>query len=171
MTIPVSVVITKSNVFTQTFANIFNLINNRSNVPNPNDISGNIKFVYSHREPNFMADNFKGFPLIVIEGINLSQDNQTANETKAIVSYEINLIIMSQDKNSDGSGNPSGADTLNSISDNIIKTLNANRVSLRNNGMKNMTINKTDFDWGEADGNPIFRREITLQFSQYQNIL
>ena len=58
MSVPESVAITKSNIFTQVFANIFNLINTRGNVPDPNDSSGNRKFVYSHREPNYQSRNF-----------------------------------------------------------------------------------------------------------------
>ncbi len=170
MSIPESAVITKSNVFTQVFANIYNLINDRTNIPNPNDSTGNTKFVYSHREPNYMSTNFSGYPFIIVESTNLNIPKKTASTTKGFTSYEINIIIMSQDKVSDGSGNPSGADTLNSISNDVLEILNANHISLRNNGLRNMIISGTDFDWGEVDGQQTFRREITLLFDQVQVI-
>lgn len=168
MTIGTSVAITKSNIFTQVFTNIFNLIND--NISNPNDSTGNTKFVYSHREPNFMSRNFAGFPCIVVEAASISQDVNVISATKAFMSDEINIIIFSQDKSSDGSGNPSGADTMNTISDEVLKTLNANRTTLRTNGLKNLTIGNTDFDWGEINGQPTFKREITLTFKQLQEV-
>ena len=171
MSIPESTVITKSNIFTQVFANIFNLINTRSNVTDPNDSTGNRKFVYSHREPNFMGRNFSGYPCIIVGGADLSQNQKTVSSTKAFMGDEIVIIVMSQDKVSDGEGNPNGADFLNSISTDIVKILNANHPTLRNNGLKNMKINTTDFDWGDIDGKPTFRREITLTFNQLRAIV
>lgn len=170
MSIPESAVITKSNVFTQVFANIYNLINDRDNVPNPNDSTGNTKFVYSHREPNFMSTNFPGYPCIIVGGADLSQNEKTVSSTKAFMTDEIVIVVMSQDKVSDGSGNPSGADTLNSISDDVLEVLNANNGTLRNNGMSNREISGTDFDWGEIDGQQVFRREITLTFNQLRTV-
>ncbi len=170
MSIPESVAITKSNIFTQVFANIFNLINTRSNVPDPNDSTGRRKFVYSHREPNFMARNFSGYPCVIVEGVNMTQNIKTVSSTKAFQFDEINIIVMSQDKSSDASGDPSGADTLNSISDDIVEVLNANNGTLRNNGLSRREIDSTDFDWGEIDGQPTFRREITLTFNQLRTV-
>lgn len=171
MSILSSVVITKSNVFTQTFANIFNLINNRSNVPDPNDSTGDRKFVYT-REPNFMSDNFEGYPVIYFDERKYSQKKKTADGTKAIVTDEIKIIVMSQDKHADSSGDPSGLDTLNNISDDILETLNnkINSMTLRNNGLSNKEFTSVDFDWGEQDGKKIFRRDFPLIFNSMRII-
>lgn len=167
-----SVAITKSNVFTQVHANIYNLVNNRSNVPDPNDSTGARKFVYT-REPNFMAKNFKGFPLIVVQDEKHSQEtNAVADGTKAFSIDELRIIVMAQDKVADSSGNPSGFDTLNTISDDILETLNntTNASTLRNNGLKHHEFSSVDFEWGEIDGQPVFRREFILRFKQMRVI-
>ena len=171
-TIQTSVAITKSNVFTQVFANIYNLINNRSNIPDPNDSSGNRKFVYI-KEPNFSSDNFQGFPLIIVQDEGHSQGNKTADATKAFISDEITIIAMAQDKEADGVGNPSGFATLNTISDYILEVLNntSNSRTLRSNGIRNKEFSAIDFDWGLVDNKPIFRREFHLRFSNQLRVI
>ena len=166
-----SVAVTKENIFTQPHANVYNLINNRTNVPDPNDSTGKRKFVYV-KEPNFMAVNFAGFPCISVSQDDYSQGDKVASATKAKVIDTIQIIVMTQDKKGDSSGDPSGAAQLDEISNNIIKTLNnlTNSASLRNNGLKNKQFTSAKFDWGELDGKAIFKREFSLRFSQLRVI-
>lgn len=166
MEVPTSVAITKDNLFVQTHANIFNLINDRSNVPDPADSTGVRKFVYT-REPNTMANNFAGYPFIIVPYPEFSQDAKVADATKAFQSDEFTITIYTQDKASDGSGNPSGARQAADITTNIVKTLNnkSNSQTLRNNGLRNKSFTKVDFDWGELDQKRIFKRELTLRFA------
>lgn len=169
MAVPISVLITKDNVFTQAYANVYNLINNRNNIPDPADAAGNRKFVYT-REPNFLADNFAGFPLIIVQDESHSQGKKVADNTKAFFTDETTIIVMMQDgifKTGDGFS------ILNSISDSILKTLNdkVNSQNLRDNGLRNKEFSSVDFDWGEVDGKPVFRREFNLRFSNQLRVI
>lgn len=165
-----AVVITESNVFNQVIANVYSILNNRSNVPDPADSTGKRKFVYV-REPQ-LGRNFAGFPFIVVSHEDYSQGNKNADATKAFTRDTISIIVMTQDDNSDNSGNPSGAAQLDEISSNILKTLNdkTNSATLRNNGLRNKEFTSADFEWGEIEGKRIFRREFTLQFSGLRKI-
>ena len=167
MSIAESVVITKDNYFTQIHANIFNLINNRSNVPDPNDTTGNRKFVHV-REPNYMSSNFVGFPFIVVPDPETSQENKTADGSKAFQSESFEIIIMTQDKTSDSDGYPLGAQQMRDIKTNIKKTLDnkTNSQTLRNNGLRNKTFPSITIDWGEVDGKRIHRTEFNLRFEK-----
>lgn len=158
--------ITKDNYFTQIHANIFNLINNRSNVPLPSGIPTTHKFVYV-REPNYLSDNFNGFPFIVVPDPETSQANKTADGTKAFQDESFEIIIMTSDHKSDSDGNPVGAQQMREIKTNIKKTLDnkTNSQTLRNNGLRNKTFPSITLDWGEADNKPIFRTEFNLRFS------
>lgn len=168
MSIPSSVRITKDNIFTQTFANVYNTI--KDNITDPNDSSGVRKFVYSHRAPHYEARNFAGFPHIIVEGNEPTQSNSTANWKKSLFDDVINIVILSQDKEADGEGNPSGADTLSTISDELIKILNENRMTLRNNGLRNMDFAGITFIPVEIRGKMTFRRDFPLIFSSVRNI-
>lgn len=164
--VPESVLITKDNLFVQVHANIYNLLNNRSNVPDPADSTGERKFVYT-REPNSESRNFAGYPYIVVPYPEFSQGNKTADGTKAFQDDSFEIIVMTQDKTSDSQGNQSGARQLADIKTNLLKTLNnkTNAQTLRNNGLRNRTIPSATFDWGEEDGKQIFRTEFNLRFN------
>lgn len=163
MTISSSGSITYEKIYSQSHANLFNLINARSNVPDPADSDGLRKFIYV-REPR-IGGNFAGFPIIIIPSFSVSQSNSSADASRALLTYDIDIRVWSQDKDSDSSGNPSGAEQLNLISDNIIKTINANRDTLRNYGMSNFGLSDSDFDYDEFEGKSIYIREFTLTFS------
>ena len=166
-----SVAITKDNIFTQSHANVFNLINNRSNIPDPADESGLRKFVYT-REPNFKASNFEGFPLIVVQDKAHEQSEKIADNSKAMWLDQTTILVFAQDKTSDHYGDPSGFEQLNTISNYIVSTLNnrTNSFALRANGLRNKTFPSMDFEWGEFDGKKIFTREFMLNFRQWRQI-
>ena len=164
--------VTKDNYFTQIHANIFNLLNNRSNVPDPVDTSGNRKFVYV-REPNYMALNFERFPFIVVPDPETSQGNKVSDASKAFQDESFEIIIMTSDKVSDSDGHPLGAQQMRDIKTNIKKTLDdlSNSRTLRNNGLRNKTYPSITNDWGEVDGKPIHRTEISLRFSNQLRVI
>ena len=175
MTINTSVAITKDNYFTQIHANIFNLINNRSNVPDTDDSTGNRKFVHV-REPNYMSANFDknaGFPFIVVSDPETSQANKTSDGTKAFQDESFEIIIMTQDKNSDETGDPTGAQQMRDIKTNIKKTLDSttNSKTLRNNGLRNKTFPSITQEWGEIDGKKMFRTEFNLRFNNQLRVI
>lgn len=167
-----SVAINYSNLFTQSHANVYNMINNRSNVPDPISSSGARKFVRV-REPKSFGRDFSGWPTIIIPNTGITQKNASVSATIAEVIYEITINVWTQDKTSDSLGDPLGASQLDTISDNILKTLNteANRKTLRNNGMSNFEIIDSPSDWEEVDGKFIFNREFTINFRNRTKVI
>ena len=167
MAISSSSAITYEKIYSQSHANLYNLINTRSNVSDPADSSGSRKFVYV-REPRSLGRNFAGYPVIIIPSFSVSQTGSSTDRTRALLTYEIDIRVWTQDKDSDSLGNPSGAEQLNQISDNIIKTLNntTNRDLLRTRGMSNLEIVDSDFDYDEVEGKTLYIREFTITFSK-----
>ena len=161
--------ITTTNIFIQPHANLYNLLNNRSNVSDPNDSTGKRKFVYT-REPNFMSRNFAGFPFIIVPDPEYNQTDLMLSSTKSKTIDEFEVIIYGQDKVSDSFGDPSGRETVASISSSVLSTVNSNASTLRSYKMKNRKVKNTDFDWGEVDGKNIFKRIINFSFSQWRSI-
>ncbi len=155
--------VTASAIQNQSFANLYNLINNRSNVPDPIDGTGNRKFVFV-RMPH-IGREFKGFPFIVIERIRPAKGSSTVSLTKSFMSYDVTILVVSQDKDSDGSGDPNGAEQNNLITDNVIKTLNnaGNRKTLIRQGMANLEYD-IDTDVDSFEGRTIFTSEFDIRF-------
>lgn len=163
MSIPSSSAITYDSLFSQSHANIFNLINNRSNVPDSNSSSGTRKFVYT-RIPKVLGRNFAGYPFIVIPNVSVSQIKSSLDTSTEMMTYDIDILVYTKDSNSDSSGDPNGAESLNTISNNVIKTLNANRTTLRANGLKRLEIGSSEADFETLEGKSGFMREFNLVF-------
>ncbi len=165
MPIASSARITKSTIASQPYANLFNLINNRSNVPDPADSTGVRHFVFV-RMPR-IGRNFPGFPFIVMQRTQSTKGISTASLTKSLMSYDAFIQVYTQDKDSDSSGIPNGAEQNETISNDIIETLNnaANRKTLINQRMANMEFN-IDTDEDEFEGKSVFISEFDVRFNE-----
>ncbi len=154
-----------SSIQNQSFANLYNLINNRSNVPDPADSTGNRKFVHV-RMPR-IGRNFIGFPFIVIDRIKPTKGLSTASLTKSFMSYDTTITVYSQDKDSNENANPNGAEQCNQITDNIMKTLNSatNRKTLIDQRMANLEYN-IDTDVEDFEGRTVFTSEFDVRFNE-----
>ena len=172
MAIAASAKVDYSNLFSQSHANIFNLLNNRSNVSDPEDSKGNRKFLYV-REPRDLGTNFTGFPVIIIPPIELDEEVVTLDGNKATVEFSIMVRIMTKDHNVPRTGTASGAEVLNTISNDVLKTLNneTNRKTLRNQGMKKIKIVSTPTTYEETHDSMMFVREFELRFSQITKVV
>ena len=166
MVVPDSARVTASKIATQPFANIYNLINNRSNVPDPVDTTGNRKFVYT-RFPH-IGRKFVGFPFVIVRRTMPSKGRNTVNLSKTFRSFDFIIEVMCQDKDSDSEANPNALVQCNDITDNIIKTLEnrSNRLTLINQGMANLEYDIESVDDDEFEGRSIFRSEFDIRFER-----
>ena len=152
-----------TNIQNQSFANLYNLLNNRTNIPLPVGLPVNHKFVYV-RLPN-IGRGFIGFPFIVISRTMPTKGGTNADLTKSFMSYDFSVRVFSQDSSSDNIGNPTGAEQCNLITDDIIQTLNSsvNRKTLIGQRMANLEYNiETDED--DFNGRTVFISEFDLRF-------
>lgn len=155
--------ITSNTIASQSYANLYNLINSRTNVPLPDGLPSDHNFVYV-REPR-IGRNFRGFPFIVLQRTKPTKGLSTADLTKSFMSYDFFLRIVCRDEDSDSSGIPLGADQCEQITDDIIATLNSatNRKSLINNRMAKLEYN-IDTDEDEFEGRIVFTSEFDIRF-------
>ena len=154
--------LTSVNIARQSFWNVFNLIDTRSNVPDPNDTSGKRKFVYQSRIPNNLE---KKFPFIVISRSKPSKGKTTADLSKKFHSFDFNISVYSKDEDSDSSGNPIGAETADVITNNVISTLDSptNRKTFLNYLMGNLEYD-IDTSEDELEGKTVFITEFDIRF-------
>jgi len=155
--------VTASTIASQSYANLYNLINNRSNIPLPSGLPTDHKFVHT-REPR-IGRNFRGFPFIVLQRVKPTKGNSTLSLTKSFMSFDFMLRVVTKDENSDAIGIPVGINQNEQITDNVIKTLNndANRKSLINNLMGRIEYD-IDTDEEEFFGEEVFISEFDIRF-------
>lgn len=163
MTILESARVSASTISKQSFANVYNLLNNRTNVPDPVDESGKRKFVHT-RPPN-IGRSFRGFPFITVSRSAPSKLTNTASLSQTYYSFDFTVRVVCQDESADGLADPSGASQCEDITDNIIETLNkvANRKTLIFQGMAGLEFDM-DTDQEEFNGKRVFISEFDLRF-------
>ena len=163
MAIGVSANVTKSNLFSQTYANLYNLINNRSNIPDPRGETER-KFVY-RRIPGTKARGFAGYPFIIVMPASPQIGMLAVSNTKGDVSTDFSIEIRSSDEIS-GKYAGMGAEWLDTISDNLMLTINSasNKRTMRGYRQARMNIVTDDSDSFDAEGITIFVRRFTISF-------
>src|SRR3990167_5633327 len=97
MAIVTSAEITRTGLTTQAYWNVYNLINNRSNVKDPhtNGASGKREFVYS-REPD-LGLGFQGYPLIIIHPVVPAFGRKTIGMTRKEVNWKVLMEVRNND--------------------------------------------------------------------------
>ena len=159
--------VTKDAIQNQSFANLYNLINNRSNVPDPNDSEGNRKFVHV-RMPR-TGRNFStnaGFPFIVVRSSRPTKGRSMVGITKTFRSYDMTIEVFTNDDDSNNLGDAKGAALREEIVDSIINTLDSptNKKDLINRGMARLEYDIDDDDDFDVDGNTVFKAEFDIRF-------
>ena len=163
--------ITIDKVASQALWNLYNLINNRSNVPdplNPSDTgtTRTRKMVYTSM-PDFGGNFFKsGFPFIIVHSAKPSKGKSTADLTKTFRNYDLMVEVYAQDLDGDTTGNKVGIDQRSTIVNNIIKTLESpsNRKTLITYGQAHLEYNVDIDDEAELDGKRVYAAEFDINF-------
>ncbi len=165
MTIGDSGSLTSSTLASQPFANIYNLINDRSNVEDPNDDTGERKFVYQ-RFPKITSNNTPGYPFIVVKRARPAKAKGMLSSTKSFMDFNFMITVYTRDKNSDSAGDPNAAETCDNITNAIIATLNSstNRRTLRDHGMSKVEFDIDTDEDEDLEGNYIFMSEFDVRF-------
>lgn len=158
-------IVTKSNLITQSYANLYNLINTRTNVANPIDPSGTRKLVYE-REPNEKNYEFKGYPIIILRRPTLDPSEPSLDGKQKNISWEFEIEIRCSNKIRNWEGY--GAKWVDEITDDILETINddTNKRALRAYGMEEPMPSVDDQDEIDLGKDTLFVARITIPFSR-----
>ena len=160
--------VNNTNLFSQVHANIFNLIDNKVNIPDPISTlppqQQSRKMVYT-RLPDVASINFKGYPFIVVESPINNPQFYTLDNSKSFNSWEIKIDVYSSDRLKD-SNEARGLEFLNTLCNDIMKTLNnkTNRKTLRNFGMSNINPASNKNDVIFTEGELIYNKTFEIPF-------
>lgn len=159
-----------TNIFSQSWQNLFDLINNRSNVADPistNSTSSFRKMVYS-RDPDVKAIDFSDFPYIIVGtiGVDNTSGKFTVDAKKGQVDFTCNVEVVTCDR---GVGNRDGKGAIDNdtISNDIYETLMSasNRTTLRMNGLPIARVNITPATPEPFNNTLVYRRTIVIGLS------
>jgi len=166
MAIAQSASIDRTKLLSQSYANIYNLINDRNNISDPKGYA-NRKFVYT-KVPDMEGRGWKLelFPFIVVKSPKIKQEDFTLAVKNARVNIEVEVEVYSN-KDMGGKHAGKGYTYFESIIDNLLETINSwtNKSTLRGYVMQNVRINMDDNDTIEMGNNTVYLAAFTITFS------
>ena len=118
-----SAALDRTNLYSQVFWNVFNLLNTRTNVIDPRDATGSRQLVIAH-EPDF-GRGFQQFPVVVVNPASTSMgDLRMGDDLNRSVTGEIIVEVWSTDtffrNNTAADVHGKGLTYLDALSDDII---------------------------------------------------
>ena len=162
--------VTYSNVFSQTWQNIYDILNSTSNVADPLKISGR-KFVYT-REPDVKNINFGTFPYIIVHPTGVQKPAIKKLDMKgAKRGFSCEIEVVACDRGN-GPADAQGNATCNALSDTVMQVLQdvTIRKALQANGLFNITVDAFGFVPEDAFSTKVYRRSILLTGDMFQKV-
>ena len=160
-----------TKIISQSYENIKNLLDNRTNVADPADPTGDKKFVYT-REPDQKALGFAGYPYIIVPMPAADHvPPKSLDGRKRQVEWEIKIEVHCSDRGG-AEGSSKGAEHLREIADDIIQILSdkTNRNTLRGYGMANIMPNFEPLDPTPIHKELVFMGRMIIPFSKYMTV-
>ena len=162
-----------SNLLSESWQNVYDLVDNRSNVADPltSNTGQKRKFVYS-REPGMKKLDYKGFPYIVIYPSSLDfGDITTCNGQKKDVNFTIQIDVRSNDSGY-GNNDGKGLQHNDAISDDVMTLFNSStaRKTLRTNGLFFSTPTVSGVNIIEDESTKIYTRTFILTFRALKKV-
>jgi len=160
--------VTKSNLYSEPWQNVYDLINSRTNVNDPVATSSKFrKFVYS-RDPDVKDSDFKGYPYIIVnlaEPEELDTAKSLDRKSKHYL-WTVEIEVVASDRGANNK-NGKGRIHLNAISDDIIETFNSvtNLNTLNNNLLYSFKIEAGGTVTEPNAEELVYRRSFILSFT------
>jgi len=161
--------LTKSKLKSYSYNNVFDVINNRSNIPdpkNPNNITR--KFVFKN-DPWSKGSDYDGYPYIIVRRPKISYDNVSADGKTKNIGFEFSITVrtaiegaMNEHKDSTGVTN------MDDIQDDLEEVFNDETIkqSLRLLNMFSFDLSTDDDDeFIDSNKKHVFQSEFTLKCS------
>jgi hypothetical protein len=129
-------------LFGTAFDNVYEIINNRDNIKDPRDPSGERKFVYD-ADPLTQNISFNLLPYIFIENsTNPDGLEQSANGSKRYETWEHEIVVRTARAGSGNQNPDTGRTDMNTIINELRKTFNVatNRSTLASYNMRNVRL-------------------------------
>lgn len=163
--------ITYDSLEKKAYDNLYELLDDRTNIPDPRNRSKSERFVYDYDPLDSITTSVRAsdFPHIILFPLSsLTQSNESVNGTKKRYSWMTRIIVRAVRRGASGADRSLGRNDLNTISDSLHKFFNtlSDRNALSDIRMRNVRFNKVASDVGVIDGSTEFvESEFELGFS------
>ena len=159
--------LTRSKLMSYSHDNIFDTINNRSNVSDPKNPNNLIrKFVYKN-DPFSKGNDYDGHPYIIVRFPKIEYDNVSVDGNHKNIMFSCELTVRTAMGGAVNDSGSAGITDMNSIIDDLHETFNSQTVKdeLRLLSMYNFNIMTVENDeFVDSNGKHIFESILELNF-------
>lgn len=156
-----------TKLLSEAWQNVYDLINNKSNVADPTTTSAEYrKWIYS-RDPDVKASDFAGYPFIIVNPAMMDTESAAGSvdrKSKSIL-WTVEVEVVSSDR---GANNQEGKGLTNNdaIADDVLQTFSdsTNKTTLRANNMLMSMPSATGIVIDDFHNERVYRRSIILSF-------
>jgi len=116
--------IEKSNIESNAYSNIFDIMNNRSNIADPRGSSASGRAFILDADPLVKALDFSGYPYIVLELPTLEYSREGVSGTKKFITWTHKITVRTARDGSAGNVVNTGRTDILAIGDDLNETFN-----------------------------------------------
>jgi hypothetical protein len=156
--------ISKSNLESVPYANIFSIIDNRTNISDPRGHTDRT-FVYDI-DPLMKGIGFSGLPYIILELPTLEFTHESTNRYYAFANWKQNITIRTARDGAANTRTDVGRTDIFAIGDDLQETLNSPTIlsSLRTVGIQHIKIIKASTDLIVVDNKMMYESKYVLSY-------
>jgi len=156
-----------TNIYSQPSINIFSILNNRSYVPDPRDVTGVRKFVYDS-DPLAKSFDFDGYPYIVVDDADIDYPaNKSANAKVQYLTWSQAIVVRTVKDGSSGTRTDAGITDMREIIDDIMKSFNSSTIkaTLHGYGMFNVDCSVINIDSAVINQKLVHETTLEVRYS------
>jgi hypothetical protein len=159
-------IVTKTNIHTAAFSNIYDTLNNRYYVQDPRTGTANTRVFLHDADPLHKSIGFTGLPYIVVGMPTVEYSNESLDSLHKFVKWKQELIIRTARDGASGSQADVGRTDMNNILDQIHTTFNSSNVktNLSNWNMKKVKAETVDSDTLIVDEKYVFESKVDVSY-------
>lgn len=154
-----------TSIETNSYENIFSVIDNRDNVADPRDPNGTRKFVYD-KDPSAKGMQFGNYPYIIVKFPEIEYDKVTSDGKHKEIMWTIAIISRTTEKGANNNSTTTGRRDMLAIGDDLNQTFNSISVqqTLTDWNIKHVKLTKIRSENVDIDEEGIYEAEYELSF-------
>lgn len=161
---------TRSTIFSAPYSAVYDIINTRSNIADPRDVTGVRKFVYTS-EPFGKAIDVGDVPYIIVKFPTIDQTTASINGKHKWITYSQSIIVRTVKDGSGASRPDAGVNDMEAITDDLFETFNkySTKTTFKSYLLTNVEIKLINNDSANINQQDIFENEFELTYGMRFN--
>lgn len=158
--------IIKSKLKSYAYNNVFDVINNRVNMPDPRNPNNVTRLLVTKTDPWSKGQDYEGYPYVIVRRPTISYSNVSLDGKTKTIGWEFKLIVRTAISGAMHDNESTGITNMDDLQDDLEEIFNDETIkqSLRLLNMFKFDLSTDDDDeFVDGNGKHIFQADLTLK--------